>query len=145
MIDLVNGRMVTMDSELVTLNTGRRRGVHDLTGVAAAFVADRGDGLLSVFAPHATAGVAIIEVGAGTDTDLMAAIDDVLPRDDRYVHRHGSRGHGADHVLPAIVAPSLTVPVLDGRLQLGTWQSIVLVDPNADNAQRHVRLSWLGG
>jgi secondary thiamine-phosphate synthase enzyme len=105
-----------------------------------------GDGLLSVFVPHATAGVAVIETGAGSDDDLMDAIDAILPRDDRrYRHRHGSPGHGADHVMPGFVAPSTTVPVLDGHLALGTWQSIVLVDPNRDNPTRMVRLSFLTG
>jgi len=95
--------------------------------------------------PHATAGVAILETGAGSDTDLLAALDSLLPRDDRWRHRHGSPGHGRDHVLPAFVAPSITVPVLGGRLALGTWQSICLVDTNVDNAVREVRLSFLAG
>ena len=107
--------------------------------------ADGGDGLLSVFVPHATAGVAILELGAGSDTDAMATLDRLLPRDDRWVHRHGSPGHGADHVLPLLVSPSLTVPVLAGSIALGTWQSIALLDPNADNAVRTVRLSFLAG
>jgi secondary thiamine-phosphate synthase enzyme len=98
-----------------------------------------------VFVPHATAGVAIIETGAGSDDDLVRTIDDVLPRDGRWHHRHGSPGHGADHVLPAFIAPSITVPVIDGRLTLGTWQSIVLVDTNVDNPDRQVRLSFLPG
>lgn len=100
--------------------------------------------MLNVFVPHATAGVAVIETGAGSDDDLIDAIDAMLPRDDRrYRHRHGSPGHGADHVLPGIVAPSMIIPVIDGDLALGTWQSIVLVDPNEDNRVRHVRLSFL--
>jgi secondary thiamine-phosphate synthase enzyme len=132
-------------TKVINVHTGRSRGVFDLTGEAAAFVRDQGDGLLSVFVPHATAGVAIIEVGAGSDTDLMAAVDDLLPRDDRYRHRHGSPGHGADHVLPGLVAPSTTVPVVDGSLALGTWQSIVLIDPNLDNPDRSVRFSFLAG
>ena len=103
----------------------------------------RGDGLLNVFVPHATAGVAIIETGAGSDDDLLSALDQLLPRDARWRHRHGSAGHGRDHVLPAFVAPSLVVPVVHGELALGTWQSICLVDTNVDNAERTVRLSQL--
>ncbi len=133
-----------MDSTTISFSTGRQRGVVDLTAAAAEYVAGRGDGLLSVFVPHATAGVALFELGAGSDIDVMNAIDDLLPRnDDRYRHRHGSPGHGADHVLPAFVAPSITIPVIGGRLALGTWQSIVLVDPNEDNPQRKVRFSFL--
>ena len=99
---------------------------------------------MSVFVPHATAGVAIFELGAGTDVDVMNAIDTLFPRQDsNYRHRHGSPGHGADHVVPAFISPSTTIPVIEGRLALGTWQSIVLVDPNEDNAQRTVRLSFL--
>lgn len=135
-----------MDTEIINLDTGRRRGVIDITAEAARFVSGRGDGLLSVFAPHATAGVALIETGAGSDADLIDRIDAVLPRDDAvYRHRHGSVGHGADHVLPAFVAPSLTIPVLNGSMALGTWQSVVLVDPNGDNPNRRVRLSFLPG
>ena len=104
------------------------------------------DGLLSVFVPHATAGVVVVEIGAGSDDDLMAALDRLLPRDEgRYRHRHGSPGHGADHVVPLFVSPSLTVPVVAGRIVLGTWQSICLLDPNADNDVRSVRLSFLPG
>ena len=109
------------------------------------FCAGRGDGLVNVFAPHATAGLALIETGAGSDADLATTLTDLLPRDDRYRHRHGAHGHGADHVLPAIVSPSLTVPVLAGAPALGTWQSIVLVDTNGDNPDRVVRLSFLAG
>jgi secondary thiamine-phosphate synthase enzyme len=134
-----------MDSTVVTVRTGGRPAVADLTGEVTQFCRPRGDGLVSVFVPHATAGVAIIETGAGSDEDLIAALDDLLPRDGRWRHRHGSPGHGADHVLPALVAPSVTVPVLDGRPALGTWQSIVLVDTNVDNAEREVRLSFLAG
>lgn len=133
-----------MDTAVLTIETGRGRGPFDITAEAARFVTGRGDGLLNVFVPHATAGIAIIETGAGSDEDLMDAIDEILPRDDRrYRHRHGSPGHGADHVMPGFIAPSTVVPVVDGRLALGTWQSIVLVDPNRDNAVRHVRLSFL--
>lgn len=135
-----------METELITLDTGRRRGVIDITAEAARFVSGKGDGLLCVFAPHATAGVALIETGAGSDADLLDRIDAVLPRDDSvYRHRHGSRGHGADHVLPAFIAPSLTIPVIGGAMALGTWQSVVLVDPNADNPNRLVRLSFIAG
>ena len=133
-----------MDTEILSIETGHRRGVFDLTSDAGRFVAGKGDGLLNVFVPHATAGVAVMETGAGSDDDLMDAIDTMLPRDDcHYRHRHGSPGHGADHVMPGIVAPSIVVPVFDGRLALGTWQSIVLVDPNQDNPIRKVRLSFL--
>ena len=133
-----------MDTHVFSVETGHRRGMFDLTSDAARFVADRGDGLLNVFVPHATAGIAIIETGAGSDIDLMNALDDLLPRDDgRYRHQHGSPGHGADHVMPGIVAPSVVVPVIDGRLALGTWQSIVLVDPNEDNPSRQIRLSLI--
>lgn len=118
----------------------------DITGEVAKFVQARGDGLLSVFVPHATAGLAIIETGAGSDTDLLAAIDELLPAErGRWRHDHGSTGHGRDHVLPAFVAPSITVPVLGGRLALGTWQSVVLVDTNVDNPTRQVRLSFIEG
>jgi secondary thiamine-phosphate synthase enzyme len=134
-----------MDSELITVRTGTRPTVADITAAAARFVADRGDGLLHVFVPHATAGVALIETGAGSDEDLLRALDDVLPTDDRWQHRHGSAGHGRDHVMPAFVAPYATVPVLGGRLALGTWQSICLIDPNGDNPTRQVRLSFIAG
>lgn len=133
-----------MDTHLLTIETGNQRGVFDLTAEVARFVAGRGDGLVNIFVPHATAGIAIIETGAGSDDDLMSAIDAVLPRDDRnYRHRHGSPGHGADHVMPGFIAPFATVPVIEGRPALGTWQSIVLVDPNEDNPVRRVRLSFL--
>lgn len=135
-----------MDTFELSLTTGARRGTFDITGEAARFVAGKGDGLLSVFVPHATAGVAILETGAGSDADFMDRIDELVPRDDAlYRHRHGSPGHGADHVVPGFVAPSITVPVVGGRMTLGTWQSIVLVDVNADNPQRRVRLSFLPG
>lgn len=121
------------------------RVVTDLTVEVTRFCTGRGDGLVNVFAPHATAGLALIETGAGSDADLATTLTDLLPRDDRYQHRHGAHGHGADHVLPAIVSPSLTVPVLGGEPALGTWQSIVLVDTNGDNPDRTVRLSFLPG
>ena len=134
-----------MDSEVLQLRTGPTPETVDITSEVARFVADKGDGLVQVFCPHATAGVALIETGAGSDADLLDIIDHVLPPDFRYRHQHGSAGHGADHVLPAFIAPSLTVPVIDGRMQLGTWQSVVLVDPNEDNPNRQVRLSFLAG
>lgn len=135
-----------MDTTVIEVTTGSRRGVFDITAEAAGFVRGKGDGLLNVFTPHATAGVALFETGAGSDADVMDRIDAILPRDDRlYRHRHGSPGHGADHVLPAIVAPSITIPVVDGTMALGTWQSVMLVDPNEDNPRRRVRLSFLPG
>ncbi len=133
-----------MQTTEIQLDTSGRR-VTDLTDRAAGFCQDLGDGLLSVFAPHATAGLALMELGSGSEHDLDELLDRVLPRDDRYRHRHGSPGHGADHLLPAIVTPSLTIPVADGKPLLGTWQSIVLVDLNADNPHRRVRLSLLPG
>jgi len=134
-----------MRNQTISIRTGSRARVHDLTGECRDFVGDEQDGLLNVFVPHATAGVAIIETGAGSEDDLLAALDELLPRDGRWQHRHGSPGHGRDHVLPAFIAPSLSIPVLRGRLQLGTWQSICLVDTNVDNAVREVRLSFLAG
>jgi secondary thiamine-phosphate synthase enzyme len=123
------------------------RGSHvfDLTAEAAQFCRSLGDGLLSVFAPHATAGVALMELGSGSEPDLAEVLERLLPRDDRYRHRHGSRGHGADHLLPVFVSPSLVIPVVEGRMALGTWQSLVLVDLNQDNPQRRVRLSFVPG
>jgi len=134
-----------MQSVTIEIRTGGRARAHDLTAECRRFVADGGDGLLNVFVPHATAGIAVLETGAGSDVDLLLAVDELLPRDDRWQHRHGSPGHGRDHVLPAFIAPTTTVPVLAGRLQLGTWQSICLVDTNVDNAVRNVRLSFLPG
>ncbi len=134
-----------MHSEVLSIRTGSRPAAVDLTPQVASIVAGRGDGLVSVFVPHATAGVAIFETGAGSDADLLDHLEEVLPRDHRWSHRHGSPGHGADHVLPAFIAPSITVPVIDGRLTLGTWQSIVLVDTNVDNPDRQVRISYLTG
>ena len=132
-----------MHSETRSYRTGGRETVHDLTNDCAGFVEGRGDGLLHVFVPHATAGLAIIETGAGSDDDLLAALGDLLPADDRWRHRHGSPGHGRSHVMPALVPPYATVPVLGGRLALGTWQSVCLVDRNVDNAERDVRFSFL--
>ncbi|MFG1658927.1 secondary thiamine-phosphate synthase enzyme YjbQ [Micromonospora chersina] len=134
-----------MRSEVITVQTGSRPTVRDITSEAERFVAGQGDGLLHVFVPHATAGLAIIETGSGSDDDLLRALDDLLPADDRWRHRHGSAGHGRDHVLPAFVPPYATLPVLGGRLQLGTWQSICLVDTNGDNPSRQVRFSFLPG
>ena len=133
-----------MDTTELRVDTSGRR-VTDLTGKVKEFCSGRGDGLLSVFAPHATAGLALMETGSGSEDDLDELLDRLMPRDERYRHRHGSRGHGADHVLPVLVSPSLVLPVVGGRPALGTWQSVVLVDPNNDNPSRTVRLSFLGG
>jgi secondary thiamine-phosphate synthase enzyme len=134
-----------MRSEVITVRTGGSPVVHDITREAERFVAGEQDGLLHVFVPHATAGLAIIETGAGSDDDLLTAIDDLLPAEDKWQHRHGSHGHGRDHVLPAWIPPYATLPVLAGRIALGTWQSICLVDPNGDNPIRQVRFSFLPG
>ena len=130
---------------MLTVRTGGRPVVRDITEECASFVHGAGDGLLHVFVPHATAGLALIETGAGSDDDLLAALGDLLPADDRWGHRHGSPGHGRDHVLPGLVAPYATVPVLVGKVMLGTWQSICLVDPNGDNPTRQVRFSFIPG
>ncbi|HEX7745245.1 MAG TPA: secondary thiamine-phosphate synthase enzyme YjbQ [Micromonosporaceae bacterium] len=134
-----------MRTEVITVSTGSRPAVRDITAEAEQFVDAAGDGLLHVFVPHATAGLALMETGSGSEEDLLRALDDLLPADDRWRHRHGSRGHGRDHVMPAFVAPYLSIPVLGGRLALGTWQSICLVDLNGDNATRQVRFSLLPG
>jgi len=134
-----------METETRSYRTGSEEIVLDLTDDARSYVADRGDGLLHLFVPHATAGIAIIETGAGSDDDLLAALGDLLPADDRWRHRHGSRGHGRSHVMPAFVAPYASIPVADGRLLLGTWQSLCLVDLNVDNDEREVRFSFLAG
>jgi secondary thiamine-phosphate synthase enzyme len=134
-----------MRSELITVRTGGSPTVVDITREAASFVQSEKDGLLHVFVPHATAGLAIIETGAGSDDDLLTAIDDLLPTEDKWVHRHGSRGHGRDHVLPAWIPPYATLPVINGQIALGTWQSICLVDPNGDNPIRQVRFSFVNG
>lgn len=138
-----------MNSEVLDVDTSRRR-IVDLTSAVREFCARqatgaRADGLCNVFVPHATAGIAVIETGAGSDADLLDALERLLPRDDRYRHAHGSPGHGADHVLPGLVSPSVTVPVGAGEPLLGTWQSIVLVDLNRDNPRRSVRLSFVSG
>jgi secondary thiamine-phosphate synthase enzyme len=134
-----------VETTVVQIRTGDREVVHDLTGDCRRFVRDKGDGLLHVFVPHATAGIAVLETGAGSDEDLLAALRDLLPADDRWRHRHGSPGHGRSHVLPALVPPYATLPVLGGELALGTWQSVTLVDLNVDNPVRDVRLSFLRG
>ena len=134
-----------MKTSELTVQTGRSRGVFDLTDSCARFVAGEGDGMLNIYVPHATAGLVVMELGSGSQVDLLAALDRLLPRDERWRHRHGSTGHGADHVLPLLAPPSLTVPVVGGRLALGTWQSIALLDPNPDNDTRRIRLSVLGG
>lgn len=134
-----------METTVLTVETGRREVVHDLTAACEAFVLGKGDGLLQVFVPHATAGLAILELGSGSDDDLLAALRELLPLDARWRHRHGSPGHGRSHVLPALVPPYASVPVFDGNLAIGTWQSIALVDLNVDNPRRQVRLSFLPG
>jgi secondary thiamine-phosphate synthase enzyme len=131
-----------MDSTEMEIDTSRRQ-VVDLTAELERFCAGRGDGLVNVLAPHATAGLALMETHSGSEPDLVDALERLLPRDDRYRHAHGSPGHGADHVLPALVSPSVTLPVLAGTVVLGTWQSLVLVDLNADNPRRRIRLSFL--
>jgi len=147
MLRYANGRvrrLTGVDSDVLEIDTSHRR-IVDLTDAVRTFCGGHQDGLCNVFVPHATAGVAIIETGAGSDDDLLDSLERLLPRDDRYRHSHGSPGHGADHVLPALIAPSVTVPVQDGEPLLGTWQSVVLVDMNRDNPRRSVRLSFLNG
>lgn len=135
-----------MDTEELVVETGDRPAAVDITADLARFASRQGNGLLSVFVPHATAGLAIIETGAGSDQDLLTAIDDLLPAErGRWRHEHGSPGHGRDHVLPAFVSPSVTIPVVAGRMTLGTWQSVVLIDTNVDNQTRKVRLSFIAG
>lgn len=137
-----------MHTRELTVESGRHPGLTDLTPSCARFcaeVAAGGDGLLSIFVPHATAGVVVVELGAGSDGDLLDALERLLPHDDRWRHRHGSPGHGADHVLPLLAGPSVTIPVVDGQMTLGTWQSIALVDTNRDNPIRTVRVSFLPG
>jgi secondary thiamine-phosphate synthase enzyme len=129
----------------ITVHTGRRRGIFDITTECAAFVAGHDDGLLSVFVPHATCGIVVMELGSGSEDDLLEALDRLLPREDRWRHHHGSPGHGADHVLPAFLSPSVVVPVDGGQLGLGRWQSIALVDTNVDNDRRTVRLRFVPG
>ncbi len=131
-----------METTELTFDT-QGRDIIDITGEVSGFCRGKGDGLVHLFAPHATAGLAIMELGSGSEPDLRELLERLLPRDDRYTHRHGATGHGADHLLPVLVSPSLVVPVEGGRLQLGTWQSVVLVDPNADNPRRQVRLTFV--
>jgi secondary thiamine-phosphate synthase enzyme len=133
-----------METTVLDVDTSRDQ-IVDLTSRVREFCAGRGDGLCNVFAPHATAGVALIETGARSDDDLVDTLERLLPRDDRYRHAHGSPGHGADHLLPAIVAPTLVIPVQHGDPLLGVWQSVVLVDLNHDNPRRSVRLSFVSG
>jgi secondary thiamine-phosphate synthase enzyme len=136
-----------MESEVIEVRTGGREAVADITGECARFAraaAGGGDGLLNVFVPHATAGIALLELGSGSDPDLLGALADLLPADDRWRHAHGSRGHGRSHVMPAFIPPYATIPVIGGNLALGTWQSIALVDLNVDNPDRHIRLSFVG-
>ena len=136
-----------MESQIIRVRTGGQEAVRDITGECAEFARSAsggGDGLLHVFVPHATAGVAVLELGASSDRDLLATLADLLPADDRWQHTHGSRGHGRSHVLPAFVAPFTILPVVAGRLALGTWQSVAIVDLNVDNPDRQVRLSLLG-
>lgn len=131
-----------MHSIEIDVDTSRRR-IVDLTPELELFCAGLGDGLVNVFVPHATAGLALMETGSGSEADLLDTLERLLPRDERYGHAHGSPGHGADHLLPALVSPSVTLPVIDGRVAFGTWQSLVLVDLNVDNPDRRVRLSFL--
>jgi secondary thiamine-phosphate synthase enzyme len=131
-----------MHSIEVDIDTSRHR-IVDLTPELELFCAGLGDGLVNAFVPHATAGLALMETGSGSEADLLVALERILPRDDRYGHAHGSPGHGADHLLPALLSPSVTLPVLDGRVAFGTWQSLVLVDLNVDNPDRRVRFSFL--
>ena len=139
--------MRPMEHREISVDSGSHPGLFDLTDACVGFLADvaAGDGLLTVFVPHATAGVVVMELGAGSDHDLIEALERLLPRDAGWQHAHGSPGHGADHVLPLLVSPSLSVPVVGGRMTLGTWQSIALLDPNRDNPQRTVQLSFLTG
>ncbi len=134
-----------METQLFEVVSGRKPEVVDLTRQVVEFCRSRGDGLLSVFTPHSTCGLALMETGSGSDQDLIGALETFLSRRGGWRHRHGSPGHGADHVMPALVSPSLTIPVLDGRPALGVWQSVVLVDPNRDNPVRTVRLSFISG
>ena len=137
-----------MELRELTIDTGNRPALVDLSGECATFlahVAADADGLLTVFVPHATAGVVIMELGSGSEEDLLAALERLLPRDDRWRHRHGSAGHGADHVLPLLASPSVTIPVVSGRMALGTWQSVALLDSNGDNPRRTVELAFLRG
>lgn len=135
-----------VDSKEIPLDTGRSKTTVDLTSEVVSFCRDKGDGLLSVFVPHATAGIALFETGAGSESDVLSVIDDLLPAErGRWRHEHGTPGHGRDHVLPALISPSVTIPVVGGQPTLGTWQSVVLVDTNVDNPSRRVRLTFIPG
>ncbi len=136
-------KLAAMKTSRLSLETGRSRAIVDLTADVRRFLRGEGDGLLSVSVPHATAGLVLMELGSGSEPDLWDRLDTLLPRDRRYVHSHGSPGHGADHILPAFISPALTLPVIAGEVSLGTWQSIVLVDPNLDNPHREVLLAFL--
>jgi secondary thiamine-phosphate synthase enzyme len=133
-----------VDSRVFAIDNGRRL-VTDITREVEEFCRDRGDGLCSVFAPHATVGIGLMELGSGSESDLSETLERLLPRDGRYHHSHGSTGHGADHVLPVLVSPSMVLPVIGGEPALGAWQRVVLVDPNVDNPQRSLRLSFVWG
>jgi secondary thiamine-phosphate synthase enzyme len=135
-----------MQTTTFEVHTGRTPAVADITRQCEQFArqaAVGADGLLHVFVPHATAGLAVLELGSGSDVDLLSVLDELLPADDRWRHAHGSRGHGRSHVLPAFLRPDVTLPVVAGRLALGTWQSVALVDLNVDNTDRQVRLSFV--
>lgn len=134
-----------METTTLSLRVDEDVAVVDLTGRVAEWLTGRGDGLCNVFVPHATAGVGLMELGSGSERDARTALESLLPRDARWVHAHGSPGHGADHLLPLLVSPSVTIPVMGGRLRLGTWQSIALIDTNRDNPDRQVHLSFLAG
>lgn len=136
-----------MRTKVIRVSTGGTETVHDITGECEAFLRDAGanDGLLNVFVPHATAGIALIELGSGSDTDLLDAMGSLLPKDERWTHSHGSPGHGRSHVMPAMIAPYATIPVIGGKPALGTWQSVAVVDLNVDNPERRVRLSFIDG
>ncbi|UKY51254.1 YjbQ family protein [Streptomyces inhibens] len=132
----------TFTTRAITLTTGSAETMHDLTNACTAFLREAAhgrNGLLNVFTPHATSGLAVIETGAGSDDDLLAALRDILPADARWRDRHGS-----GLVLPALVPPHATLPVVDGELELGAAQSVVLVNTSRDSSECHVRLSFLG-
>jgi secondary thiamine-phosphate synthase enzyme len=144
---VVPANLIRMQTTTFDVHTGRTPAVTDITRQCEQFArqaSDGGDGLLHVFVPHATAGLALLELGSGSDTDLLSVLSELLPDGDRWRHAHGSRGHGRSHVLPAFLRPDATAPVVGGRLALGTWQSVALVDLNVDNPDRQVRLSFLG-
>jgi secondary thiamine-phosphate synthase enzyme len=136
-----------MNTKVISVATGSKEAVHDITGECLSFLREIGasDGLLNLFVPHATAGIALIELGSGSDEDLLSSLGEMLPADDRWAHAHGSRGHGRSHVMPAFIAPYATIPVIDGEPALGTWQSVAVVDLNVDNVVRKVRLSFITG